>query len=170
LGGGSNTIQNIGLLETVAEVSVAFAGFAGIVSVFGRSRIDPEVRMWRIRVMILTSLVTLLFALLPAALLESGLLRESAWRISTLLLSAGIAAQLYLTLHWMPASFGGLLATRIGVFLSCSSIIFSAMEFGVSLKLIPLAASAAYFWGLLYLLFLCAQHFFRLILAVDPDE
>ena len=94
LDGGNDTIQNIGLLETVAEVSVAFAGFAGIVSVFGRSRIDPEVRMWRIRVMILTSLVTLLFALLPAALLESGLPHKSAWRTSALLLSAGLAGQL----------------------------------------------------------------------------
>jgi len=126
--------------------------------------------MWRIRIMILTSLVTLLFALLPAALLESGLPHKSAWRTSTLLLSAGVAAQLYLTAHWMPASFGGLLATRIGVFLTCSSIIFSATELAVSLELIPLGAPAAYFWGLLYLLFLCAQHFFRLILAVDPDE
>jgi hypothetical protein len=78
VGRGSNTIQNIGLLEAVAEVSVAFAGFAGIVSVFGRSRIDPDVRMWRIRVMILMSLVTLLFALLPSALLESGLMHKSA--------------------------------------------------------------------------------------------
>jgi hypothetical protein len=120
--------------------------------------------------MILTSLVTLLFALLPAELLESGLLPKSAWRMSVLLLSAGVAAQLYLTSHWMPASFGGLFATRIGVFLTCSSIIFSVTEFAVSLELIPLRASATYFWGLLYLLLLCAQHFFRLILAVDPDE
>jgi hypothetical protein len=70
----------------------------------------------------------------------------------------------------MPASYGGLFATRIGVFLTCSSIIFSATEFAVSLELIPLGASAAYFRGLLYLLFLCSQHFFRLLLAVDPDE
>ncbi len=159
------------LLETIAEVSVAFAGFAGIVSVFSQSTIDPGVRLWRIRLMIVTSLITLFLSLLPSALGESGLSGDNIWRPASFFLAAATATQLSLTYRWMPTSYRDRIfaQNRMAVLLTTSSVVFASAELAAACGLLPIATSAAYSWGLLYFLFLSSYHFFRLILAVQPD-
>jgi hypothetical protein len=171
LDGRTGTIQNAGLLETIAEVSVAFAGFAGIVSVFGRSQIDPAVRMWRIRIMILTSLFTLMFAFLPAILHQFRMPETALWRFGALLLGTGMAGQFFLVFRWMPVSYRQSFSTQpMGLVLTVSSITFVITQIFVAFGMAPTFAPALYSCGLLYLLLLSSYHFFRLIMAVQPTE
>ncbi|MEJ2132860.1 MAG: hypothetical protein P8Y95_14845, partial [Gammaproteobacteria bacterium] len=78
------------ILETIAEISVAFAGFTGVVAAFGRGSAAP----WtlgdrlRFRVMLSTSLAALLFALLPFILFHLGVRGESLWTLSSVFLAA----------------------------------------------------------------------------------
>ena len=55
-------------LATIAEVAAAFTGFAGLVSVLGKSSIHPKIRFWRVELMIITSLGAMFGALVPGAL------------------------------------------------------------------------------------------------------
>ncbi len=70
------------ILLTLAEVSVAFAGFSGVVAVFGRR--DPG--SWafsdrfRFFSLVHTSLASLLLCILPFGLLAFHVAEESVWR------------------------------------------------------------------------------------------
>jgi hypothetical protein len=78
--------ENI-LLE-VAEVAVAFAGFASLVGILGRgtSAADPRVLSLRMRAMLLTSLLVVGFSLVPVILDGYGAAPHLNWTASTLLL------------------------------------------------------------------------------------
>ncbi len=57
------------MLHTLAEVSIAFAGFSGVVGVFGGgSALSEGERTFRVQVMIVASLAAFLGSLLPLAL------------------------------------------------------------------------------------------------------
>ena len=82
-------MQGSDVLLTIAEVAVAFAGFASIAVLFQHR--DP--RQWppevvvRLRTMIESSLATLFTALLPFALFHLGLADQALWAASSLLLA-----------------------------------------------------------------------------------
>jgi hypothetical protein len=71
-------------LHVVAELAVAFAGFASLVSILGvrRGRDAPEIDALRLRGMLETSLLVAAFALVPILAHESGLAVTLAWRVS----------------------------------------------------------------------------------------
>ena len=58
------------LLFTIAEVAVAFVGFASLVAILGQrsSKDDPRMISARMRGMVLFSLLAVAFSLLPAIL------------------------------------------------------------------------------------------------------
>jgi hypothetical protein len=75
------------ILLTLAEVSVAFAGFAGVVAVFGRR--DPGTwsfaDRFRFFALVYSSLSSLLLCVLPFGLFAFGIAESSVWRsLSTL--------------------------------------------------------------------------------------
>ena len=86
-----------GTLETLAEVSIAFAGFSSLVVVF-RSRgttnwLPQEIStLWT---MVGSSLACLLFALLPLALHLMNLADVTVWRICSALLCVTISGGLF---------------------------------------------------------------------------
>ena len=83
------------LLQTLAEVSVALAGFSGVVSVFGRRHTgdwDPADRL-HLSFMLETSLAVLFLSLLPFALLSVELSPRPTWTI----MSGVMAAYLVVT-------------------------------------------------------------------------
>lgn len=76
------------ILLTVAEVAVAFAGFASLVSILGRgtSADNPRVLSLRMRAMLLTSLLVVAFSLIPVILDSYGASPRLAWTASSLAL------------------------------------------------------------------------------------
>ncbi len=70
------------ILLTLAEVSVAFAGFSGVVAVFGRR--DPSSwsfsDRYRFILLVETSLSLLLLCILPFGLFSVHITDESVWR------------------------------------------------------------------------------------------
>lgn len=75
-------MDQVGTLLTIAELSVAIAGFAGIVSVLGRGRSKKATSTdaFRLETMLENSLMTALFALGPLPFLSSGVGTPELWR------------------------------------------------------------------------------------------
>jgi hypothetical protein len=74
------------LLLTTAEIAVAFAGFAGLISVIGRgSASDPRRAAFLLRFALEVALFVVAFSLIPLLPLNYGLATESSWRLSSLL-------------------------------------------------------------------------------------
>ncbi len=80
----------IDLLLTVAEVSVALAGFASVVSIFGQriANVDPRISYHRLRIMVELSLTATAFSLLPVMLAATELSASATWRLSSLMFVA----------------------------------------------------------------------------------
>ncbi len=78
------------VLLTIAEVAVAFAGFASLVGVLGQrtSADDPRVIGVRMRGMLLSSLMVVAFSLFPILLARYGASPDLLWMGSSLALLA----------------------------------------------------------------------------------
>ncbi len=81
------------VLLTIAEVAVAFAGFASLVGVLGQrsSADDPRVIGLRMRAMLLSSLMVVAFSIFPIILTRYGASPDLTWRTSSLALFAVMA-------------------------------------------------------------------------------
>lgn len=77
------------VLLTLAEVAVAFAGFASVVAIFQArwTRTETPFDLFRFWIMLAFSLATLFFALMPLCLHFLGLGDAAVWRTSSLLLA-----------------------------------------------------------------------------------
>jgi hypothetical protein len=153
-------------LLTTAEIAVAFAGFASVVTVFrrrdDRSLSPPDIV--RFQLMISASLSVVLFALLPFAFLFFGSAEPRIWSTSSAILALYLGTSLVIitrrTLSLASAKALSPLVTwpflvaAIGVFvlqvLNAAGVVFQR-ELG------------PYFLGLLYLLVLSGFSFARLL-------
>jgi len=155
-------------LAALAEVSVAFAGFSGIVTVFRRrnpgewSRLDR----FRFRFMVEFSLATLALSLLPFFLSELGLPESRVWGLSSVVLGGG--AFLYLVRS----------VVRLHTFLSTGepvnrrlAAVSVAVGIGITVSALLNAtglfsqASGVYLAGVGGCLFVCSAMFAQLLLA-----
>jgi hypothetical protein len=91
------------VLLTIAEVAVAFAGFASLVGILGHqeSADHAMVLSFRMRGMLLTSLLSVAFALVPIILGEYGLGTRAVWAVSSVLLLGSTL----LYVRWMLGVF-----------------------------------------------------------------
>jgi hypothetical protein len=89
-------MQAADALTTLAEVSVAFAGFSGIVTAFRRRSPGEwsDLDRFRFRFMIEFSLATLALSMLPLFLAELGLSESRAWTVASLVLGGGALSYL----------------------------------------------------------------------------
>lgn len=161
------------LLQTFAEVAVAFAGFSAVVSIFDR-RIqddDPRVRHYRVRVMVEYSLCVSIFAFVPY-LVDAVLGREElAWRLSSALLAAawstvGLSASRRARRIFERSTFSvapafSAIATALG-YTGAAILILNAL--GLSLG----SPGAAYIVGLFFPLLQSALYFLRIVVHGDP--
>ncbi len=87
-------MQDSDLLLTIAEVAVAFAGFASLVSILGQrsSQDDLYVSSVRMRAMVLYSLLVVAFSLSPFVFNRYGLQDETVWRVSSALFAIAVVA------------------------------------------------------------------------------
>ena len=82
-------MEGASILQTMAEVSVALAGFTGVVAAFGQRRGHwAAIDTLRFRVMLLTSLAALVFSILPFAIHHMGAEPTTTWAISSGLLAS----------------------------------------------------------------------------------
>lgn len=152
------------MLTTVAEVSVALAGFTGVVAVLGNRRKHdwtPEERL-QLRTLVETSL-TALFASFAPSVLSLALQSESAvWRGSNLFLGAlhlaNLTAFLLRATDARPtASQKGLLVVGIGLILA---------HFLAAAGLIPWYV-LIFMVGLLQQVFIAALNFVLLLFPIS---
>lgn len=153
-------------LLTTAEVAVAFAGFASVVTAFRRrEHADWDAQdVLRFRLMIASSLAVVLFALIPFALMFFGASESRA-----LILSSGLLA-LYLVASLAAAArrTRSLTSTRalnpyISVSFSAGALLVLALELSNVAGLFSGRELGPYFVGLLYLLVLAGVAFARML-------
>jgi hypothetical protein len=79
-------MQHADFLFIVAEIAIAFAGFAGLVTVISkredRSAAQSHLDVERLKVVLVLSLLTAAFALLPSLISRMEADPETAWRVA----------------------------------------------------------------------------------------
>ena len=160
-------------LSALAEVSVAFAGFSGIVAAFRRHNPGEwsPLDRFRFRFMVEFSLATLALSLVPFFLSELGLPESRVWSLSSLILGGG--ALLYLIrsvvrLHPLllarePVSRGlASVSVAVGIGITVSAFMNAAGFFS--------QPSGVYLAGVGGCLFVSSAMFAQLLLANSPSS
>jgi len=157
------------LLLTIAEISIAFAGFASVVAAFSRFRLEAEAAIFRVRLMVIVSLSTLLFALLPLLPPKFGASEAASWQISAMIIAVIIIAlSLWAWRRLKPLYSIGLIHTQkiTAVWYTCTAILIAgliASAVGLLAELAPAIYLSTLFFGLV----LCSFYFIMLIAAVS---
>jgi len=154
-------------LLATAEVSIAFAGFSGVVAVFG----SPRSGDWtvtdavRLRLLLGYSVGALFASLLPFIPYHAGLSGSTVWSISSALLALAIASFLVLSsrgyrqLRRASGRPSTLLNRIVGVGLVGFVPILSLNALGFGLHRLPWIYLAAILWAL----FCATAAFIRLL-------
>jgi len=158
------------LLLTLAEVSVALAGFSGVVSVFGRRRTeewDPGDRL-HLSFMLETSLAALFLSILPFAMFAAELSPRSTWAIMSgifaVFLVLVVVAGLY-RYRQLPSGQRMGMGRIYGVVSTLGDLSILALQLFNALG--PHEFSL-YLIGLIWLLFSCALSFVQLLGFLRP--
>jgi hypothetical protein len=161
-------VEGSDVLIVIAEVSVAFAGFAGIVAVF-RQRDLAEwaaVDATRFRFMVECSLMTILFALLPFVFRHLGASPTATWSACSALMAATVAGLLTIASLRMrrvrsqtPGFNAALLRCMQAVsLLTIALLVLNALSIGFTAEFGPYLAALAWVLGA------SGVNFFRLLL------
>ncbi len=162
-------------LITLAEVSVAVVGFAGVVSVLrGDSAPGQEtMRQWRLRFMVTTGTLAVAFCLLPLPLLAYGVPPGSVWSGAGALLALANIATAFWLLQQQRDYLGQALyrPTRFndGIYLAVLAIA-TFLLLGNIAGLAGGPRFAPYLVGVIIWLLFAVNTFFRMILASSSDR
>ena len=87
-------MQHSEILSTMAEVSIVFAGFTGVVAMLGLGSDNQRVhgQMYQVGAMVGFSLIAALFSLVPLLLSAVGLSDAAVWRSASVGLLAALLA------------------------------------------------------------------------------
>ena len=158
-------------LFVIAQIAVAFAGFASLVAVIGhrRGHDHPSWDAARLEGMLRLSLFTGAFALLPFIPYQAGLSQMTTWRLCAgLFAGSGVCTMLY-TIKRLRAVPNIRIATRWGFF--WMSLSFSAQGILAAASIGWIARpAAAYLFGLYAYLVLTGLIFLRLIKSLAAEQ
>ena len=153
--------ENLDVLLSIAEISVAFAGFSGIITaVVGRDGSDwDQGNLSRFRLMIFSSLSAIVAALLPFAFLLNSENINWVWCVSLL----GVYL-LGFTIYWIRT----LILARRNLNNYVSSLVSALAILATLIQFIALAGFinpdlGIYFLGVFYLLIQTCIAFIRLV-------
>ena len=153
--------ENLDVLLSIAEISVAFAGFSGIITaVVGRDGSDwDQGNLSRFRLMIFSSLSAIVAALLPFAFLLNSENINWVWCVSLL----GVYL-LGFTIYWIRT----LILARRNLNNYVSSLVSALAILSTSIQFIALAGFinpdlGIYFLGVFYLFIQTCIAFIRLV-------
>lgn len=165
-------MENGELLLTLADVSVAFAGFAGLAGVLKRhfAPTDHWIAGARLRGLVENALIALAFTLLPFVLERLGLTGNLLWRAASFLfgLSWGASGLLAMRLHRRAASVGGPRIPHVRNTVFLVVFLTSAVQILNSLGLFDDWADAIYLIGLYAALAVSGILFMRLMAPMAP--
>ena len=151
-----------GTLWVVAEIAIGFAGFTGVVAVFGKQSWGALNR-YRFTALWATSLSTMLFALLPFLLFYGGLPEADVWRYCSgaLALLMIIVNSVELPRSWklgpqMPQTDKVVLTLLVAVLVAAlAGLVWNASS--------SVPTLTPYFAALMYLLLVATTMFVRLL-------
>lgn len=159
-------------LETIAEVAAAFTGFAGLVSVLGRSKLDPKIRFWRVQLLIITSLAAMFGALTPPSVSLLTTQEAFLWRLSSFVLFLLMSGQLIYVYRSMPIEHASgplrMFYSPFASVLTIGSMVLQGCLIAITTGYIPAMAPAVYSIALVFLLVASAFHFLKLVMGSQP--
>ena len=159
-------MSEIEQLLTIAEVSVALAGFAGIVATF---QFRQQVNVYRGHVLALSmivniSLVGALFSVLPLVFLNYDMPEQDVWALCSALMGVNISC--FIVYVWKTTRLNSLPLTTRAIF-----IVFFLMAFAVVIANFMNAAGfifhrqfGTYFISFIFCFFLVGYNFSRLLM------
>ena len=161
------------VLIVVAEISVALAGFSGIIAVFRQRGISswPPHIAYRFMFMCHNAFTAMAFALLPFFLYYTSLFSETTWEISSALFAVTVIFlmwQTYFRAKEMAVASRAQLSSGWMLTYQSGSFLIALILAANALSLLGAAGPAAYLAGLGWLLFLAASLFMRLL--IGPSE
>jgi hypothetical protein len=160
-------LQASDVLTVVAEISIALAGFTGIVVAY-RQRGVEEFELIRQRFMLGVACVTLFFALLPFLPHHLGVAPSGTWLFSSAVMAVGFGLLTLLTYFRTRAQLNRLSFVWFWAYVSGSAV-FSGIAIVNTAGVLGHASPGLYLAGLGWLLFFSISLFVRLILApVSP--
>lgn len=166
-------LQETETLLTVAEVAVAFAGFASLVSILGRGTADahPKILSLRMRAMLISSLVVVGFALVPVIIHGYGARPRLSWVASSVLLLLTTLYYYYWLQHAI-VTLGrfGLTPTRFQRRVIIPTLLLTLLTVSVLLLTnVVLAMPAIYLTALALLLFQSGFAFCLIVFSFLPS-
>ena len=161
------------LLLTTAQIGMALAGFAGLVTLLRRPgpRADPRLNEIRFRSMMELSLTLAAFALLPFVPTGLRVAEPSSWRIASAIYAAGVLAFLVHSVRRNRSRMGRVLiaggVTAVLLAVCAGELVVLALD---ALGAFPALESGVYF-AALFFHFLAASFFFlRLLYGAFPTQ
>lgn len=155
------------ILLTLAEVSVAFAGFSGVVAVFGRR--DPETwsfaDRFRFFSLVQASLSSLLLCIMPFGMLALNISESTVWRsMSALFVLYAIVVVIFSSRRFLATSSsdrGGFTMSVFPVAIAVSAPLLVASIYNVVVS----AAFGPFLAALIFLLILSSFLFARMLVS-----
>jgi hypothetical protein len=166
-------LEHQDLLQTFAEVAVAFAGFSAVVSIFDRRAADddPRIRHYRVRVMVEYSLCVAIFSFVPYLVHATVGSEVIAWRVSSFALacawsavglSAGARARKIFGKSALSVAPGFAAITNVLGYAGAAILLLNSFGFPIR------SAGASYIVGLFLPLLQSALYFLRMVVHGDP--
>jgi hypothetical protein len=166
-------LEGEAILQTTAEVSVALAGFTGVVAAFGQRRGHwASIDTVRFRVMLLTSLAALVFSILPFAVHHMNATSATTWAVSSALLASYLVVHVFIDTHRLrngeipkdPQFRAWSLALAYS--LAGAAVVIQVLN---ALDIVFHRAFGPFLLGLCCLLLICTQMFIRLLSFVGQQ-
>jgi hypothetical protein len=165
-------VKRADLLLTSAQIGMALAAFAGLVTLLGRPglRADTRLNEIRFRSMVELSLMLAAFSLLPFVPSELGVGDHTAWRVASAIYSAAGLVFVAHSVRRNRAILGRVLI--VGGVTGALLLACGAASLVLALNAIGLfAAESGVYFAVLFLHFLAASFFFiRLLYGAFPRE
>ena len=148
-------------MQTLAEIAISMAGFAGIITALqARSFRESNVVFARLRELLLTSIGVVFFAFVPTLL--DGLLPGSSWALKGPQL---IFAVYHVSLMYLFFSTAGFNEPSVWEWIAFPfAVTVVLLQFATGLGFYADYLAEAYFLALLWLLLIAAQNFISLLL------
>ena len=165
-------MQRADLLLTTAQIGMALAGFAGLVTLLSRPtpRADGRLNEIRFRNMVELSLMLAAFGLLPFVPAEFGLAESTSWRISSAGYAIASVAFLIHTVQRNRRFMGRVLIVGKVSFALVAACAGQALFLGLNALGVFRGLESGVYFGGLFLHFLGASFFFiRLLYGAFPE-